>query len=111
MSNISDRMLLEAIREKALNDIKAQHAAQQIFNITGQSGTGAGSPASGVSGVGAAMSGPDTMSQEDRDYYVDILREDMPEINEATGKPKGWKKQVHRYTTPKGEEPKKGPKR
>jgi hypothetical protein len=98
-------MLLEAIREKALQDIKAQHAAQQIFNMTGSTGSGAGSPVSSglTSGVGSAMSGADTMSPEDFDYMVSIDRRDSPDINPATGKPNGWTKNVHRYRTPKGE--------
>jgi hypothetical protein len=45
------------------------------------------------------------MTPEDWDYYVDIQREDLPEINPETGKPLGWKKKVHRYTTKRGEEP------
>ena len=47
------------------------------------------------------------MAPEDRDYFVEIVREDLPEINEATGKPMGWKKKVHRYTTELGKDPKK----
>jgi hypothetical protein len=45
------------------------------------------------------------MSPEDRDYWVEITREDLDEINPATKKPKGWKKKVKRYTTPRGTEP------
>ena len=103
MSHISDQMLLQAIREKALNDIKAQHAAQSIINNYGSSG--AGSPLGGSAGVGSAMSdaGSGSPGEDPFDYWVDITRKDLPEINEATGKPAGWEKSVHRHRTPKGE--------
>lgn len=51
-----------------------------------------------------ASSIAEQMTPEEWDYYVDITREDLPEINPDTGKPRGWKKKVHRYTTKKGEE-------
>lgn len=99
--SVNDQMLLEAIRQKMLDDIKQKNAANAIYNIVG----GSGSPSSG-SGVGAAMGGLGPMSEagadDPFDYLVDITRKDLDETN-AQGKPKGWTKTVHRYRTPKGE--------
>ena len=51
------------------------------------------------------------MSPEDLDYWVDITRRDLDELNPNTGKPAGWNKKVHRYTEPKGVPPPKAGKK
>jgi len=91
---INDEVLLQAIRQRLRDEIKSGGRASQITN--------------NVYGGGVAQGGGvrDELGGEDgggagRDYFVDIMREDLPEINEATGKPKGWKKTVHRFSTAK----------
>lgn len=90
---VNDDVLLRAIRQRMLEDLRSprQSAAPITNNVYG-GGVGGG--------VRDSMSDAD-LGGVDRDYFVDIVREDLPDINEATGKPIGWKKKVHRFSTPK----------
>ncbi len=90
MDEINDEMLIQAMRKRLLDQIAAQGGGSQsvVNNVYG----------GGISEAQGAGGGPDP---SDRDYFVDIMREDLPEINAATGKPKGWKKSVHRFSTEK----------
>lgn len=99
---ITDEVLLDAIRKRYLREIEKESQAANIQNIINNA------PAS-APGMAAAMGG---VTPEDAEYFVDITREDLPDINPATGKPMGWKKGVHRYKRKPGEpmpEKKKGP--
>jgi len=102
MSDDYNKQLQEAIRRRLLEEIGSSRGGQAITNnVYGGGLTG---------GVRGQMSGEGEdmpMPKDERDYFVDILREDLPEINEATGKPKGWRKKVHRFTTARGEDPEK----
>jgi hypothetical protein len=91
---ITDDVLLDAIRKRYLREIEKENQASSINNIINNS------PAS-APGMAAAMGG---VTPDDSDYYVDILREDLPDINPATGKPAGWNKSVHRYKRKPGED-------
>ena len=103
---ITDAVLLEAIRQRMMDEIGKQHESNVINNLIG--GSSDALPATrGARGVSefagqATSSGAEGLSPEDYDYLVDITREDLPEINPATGKPMGWKKTVHRYREEKG---------
>jgi hypothetical protein len=100
MPSVTDEMLIEALREKILREIQKEQNAQAITqNIYG--------PGQQVQGIPERMQlGPQEELPEDLfDYFVDITREDLPEVNPVTSKPLGWKKSVHRYRTKKGEEP------
>ncbi len=89
-----------AIRKRLLAEIEQGRggSGQSVVNNV----YGGGAPAAGGGGIREMMGSP-----EDRDYFVDIEREDLPDINPATGKPKGWKKKVHRFSTGRGEDPEK----
>lgn len=111
---ITDAVLLEAMRQRLLDEISRRQETNVINNLIG--GSSDALPAvRGASGVSQYAS--PTSSAEDEidpalyDYFVDITREDLPDINPATGKPAGWKKSVHRYRAEKGKEPPKKRKR
>lgn len=107
-------MLLAAIRRRVLSDIEsgrrdpsdAVTVANNIYGGTGGGGGGGGgsTPGSPFGGGVAASMGPSSPDQDDSDYYVDILRETIPEGGEvdmdgeqrklAAG---GWRKSVHRF--------------
>jgi hypothetical protein len=80
-------MLLDAIKRRALRELKDRKEAG-----------GGGSAitnhvyANGDHGIRGGMTGHDEADPEDRDYFVDISRQD----NEN-----GWDKKVHRYTKKK----------
>lgn len=100
------KSLQQAIRERALEDMRARREAAVVNNVYGG---GLQHPSGGVMG----MLGNEPRSPQHEidpgafDYYVDIKRKDLPEINPETGKPMGWEKSVHRYRHPKGLEPEK----
>lgn len=93
---ITEDMLLNAIRKRQLADIERRDSERIVNNIYG-GGIGAG----GVSGQMGGGGGGEFQDPADRDYFVDIVREDLPEINPDTGRPRGWKKRVHRFATGK----------
>jgi hypothetical protein len=92
-------ILRQAIRDRILSEVRQPKGFERIVNnvyggpIAGEKNQGLGG------GVVGEMGG---MSPDDREYFVDIMREDLPEINPETGKPKGWRKSVRRYTKPAG---------
>lgn len=94
-----NELLRQAIRDRILNEVKRPRDVEKVINnvyggpLTTEKNQGLG---------GGVMA---EMSPEDRDYWVEITREDLDEINPATKKPKGWTKKVKRYTTPRGAEP------
>ena len=90
---LDDAALIRAARKRLLRMLEAEESpTASIVNNVGYGGGG--------SGLMEKMGTTDDPS--DREYFVDILREDLPEINEATGKPKGWKKSVHRHSALRG---------
>lgn len=86
----TDADLLAAVRRRILREIEKNESSPSMS-----------APSREGSSIQDMMSG----NPEDWDYYVDITREDLPEINPATKKPVGWKKSVHRRATKRGEEP------
>ena len=106
-NSISDMDLVAAIRRRMLEDIQAKKDAEKIVNNI------YGGPVGG--GVMDQLGGPASPSPEgDRDYFVDILRQDYEPGDEAmvidpeTGQPVpkkldrgGWQKRVHRFSSPK----------
>jgi hypothetical protein len=106
--NPSDMDLVAAIRRRMLNEIQEQKDAERIVNnIYGGSIPGGGV----MDRLGSAAS---PSPEEDRDYFVDILRQNYEPGDEAevidpeTGMPVkqqlqagGWKKRVHRFSSPK----------
>ncbi len=88
---IDDQMLIQAVRERLMDELKKKSDAQSIVNNV------YGSPMAGGQGVMGALGGeggqgsPDP--REDGDYFVDIMRENL-DPNDPS---KGWKKNVHRY--------------
>ena len=112
--SIDDAMLLEALKRRMLESIEKQAAQQQVVNnVYGSGSAGSGSQDSGVGrGVHDNMGSP--VSPEDKDYWVEIMREDLgqgmpfdpndPESGTVRGE-KGWRKMVHRFDSPKGSTP------
>lgn len=92
--DVNDETLLRAIRKRLLTEVESPRDAERIVNNVygGGVGTGQGGVMDRL-GQAPTAGGHD----DDADYFVDIMREDLPEINDATGKPKGWKKSVHRF--------------
>lgn len=89
---IDDQMLIEAVRQRLLEELKGGGGAKGIVNNV------YGSPMAGGSGIMGALGGesagdsPDPRG-EDADYFVDIMREAIDPENPQVG----WKKSVHRY--------------
>lgn len=81
---VTDDMLLDALKRRALRDIRDGHHRSDAVNVMNH--------IYGGGGDGGIRSG---MAEEpdDRDYFVDIDRTDNPEG--------GWSKKVHRYTKKK----------
>jgi hypothetical protein len=103
-------MLRQAIRDRILSEVRSPRDVEKVVNnVYGGPITGSGKNQGLGGGVAGEMAGEDAMSPEDRDYFVDIMRQDLDpnEIDEETQKPygKGWRKKVHRYTKPKGAQP------
>lgn len=98
---VTDAMILAAIKKRLLGNISGadlygpgggggsgKDAASIVNNVYG----GQMPSLMGTMGYG----GPGGPSDDDFDYLVDIKREDLPELNPLTGKPRGWTKTVHR---------------
>lgn len=103
---VSDQALLSAVRQRILAEIQKkqeQHHAAITNNVYGHGGGTAEQSQHGMSQGVADQLGNSTNAEDPYDYFVDITREDLPNINPATGKPAGWKKSVQRYRTKKGE--------
>lgn len=93
---LNDAALIRAARKRLLREIEGQaakEAASQkiINNVYGGGGVmdrlGGGGPPPPASADG----------EDPYDYFVDITRKDLDELNPHTGKPAGWEKKVHRY--------------
>lgn len=99
--DVNDHMLLAAIRKRILDDIQGtklyggggdKGAASIVNNVYGHQPVMPGVyDQMAFGGGGGGQGGEDPF-----DYLVDIERRDLPEINEATGKPAGWTKSVRR---------------
>lgn len=97
--DISDQELIRAVRKRLLADIENRKEAERIVNniYGGPVGSGgvmdrlAHQPEMGGEGGGG----------DDFDYFVDIVRRDLPELHPETGKPIGWEKKVHRFRNKK----------
>ena len=122
---VTDEMLLNAIRQRVLEDIEQKKAASVINNIIGGGGGG-----QGLYGQMANQQGLKDIAEEPdmMDYNVDITKEDLydpikdekfkalaqilqqhPEVglnpkDIPIGKPHGWKKSVRRYRDGKKED-------
>lgn len=89
---IDDQMLIQAVRERLMDELKKKSDAQSIVNNV------YGSPMAGGQGIMGALGGeggqdsPDPRG-DDADYFVDIMRENLDPENPGAG----WKKKVHRY--------------
>jgi hypothetical protein len=94
-SNNSDALLLAAIREKILNEIKSQSGRSSVVNNV----YGGAIPHAG-SGVSEQM-GASEIDPGDFDYMVDIERNPVIDPNTGTAVEGAWKKKVHRYRQPK----------
>lgn len=98
---ITDQMLIAAARKRLLAELGGGGDASRIVNNIyggGSSGMGGGGGGLFDSLTGGEASPAGGQPGEDPfDYFVDITRKDLPEINEATGKPIGWEKRVHRF--------------
>lgn len=89
---LDDAELIRALRRRMLSELQGgSDVTPVVNNVYG----------GGVSGaMGQAMQG-DPENRDDYDYFVDIARRDLPELNPDTGKPVGWEKNVHRYRSKK----------
>ncbi len=116
---ISDQMLIAAARKRLLAELGGGEgggmsggASHITNNLYGGGGVPAlqdvgGSGASGPSGLFDSLTGGQQVpaGEDPFDYFVDISRRDMDEINPATGKPIGWEKSVHRWRGSKKKAP------
>lgn len=92
--------LQAAIRRRLLEEIEGRRGGGPSPVVNNVYGGGVGG---GGGGLREQMAGGDDMDPAARDYFVDILREDL-DINPDTDKPRGWRKKVHRFTTPHNED-------
>jgi hypothetical protein len=98
-----DAALIRAARERVLSELAGRESrrtqAQRIINnIYGGGGVADGlSPGALGGGNGGAGLGTSDAGEDPYDYFVNIKREDLPDINPHTGKPVGWSKEVHRF--------------
>lgn len=100
---INERMLIQAIRQRMLDDIRAKKEAQAIINNNVYGGRGGDEADSAAGGIRAGMHDAAPSGDDDRDYFVDILRENLDPENPN----KGWRKKVHRFSANKNEDLKK----
>lgn len=114
---LTDADLVKAIRKRMLDEIgagKRPDSERIVNNVYGGPIVGGGVMDQLGGGGGGEGGGLEGMSPEDRDYFVDIMRQDYDPgdeamvIDPATGEkvPQklargGWSKNVHRYTSPK----------
>jgi hypothetical protein len=94
-----NQMLRQAIRDRILSEVRKPREVDRVVNNV----YGGPLTSDKNQGLGGGVTGE--MAPEDLDYLVDITREDLPELNPLTGKPKGWKKTVVRRTQPRGTTP------
>lgn len=92
---VDDQALIKAARKRILAELEAKQAVSGGNTVNNNNYAGGGGLMERMNGGGAGDDG------DLRDYLVDITREDLPGLNELTGKPPGWKKTVHRYTKEK----------
>ena len=98
---LNDEMLVAAMRQRLLDEIQKRQEHQAIINNVYGGGSHEKPASMGVADqLGSAGDGEDPY-----DYFVDITRKDLPEINPQTGKPMGWEKSVHRHRQKKKIEP------
>lgn len=108
--NITDDDLVRAIRARMLEDIKKKADAERIVNNV----YGGPIVGGGIAEQMGPQPGDPVGSPADRDYFVDIMRQDYEPgdeamvIDPATGQqiPQklargGWSKRVHRFSSPK----------
>lgn len=92
-----------AIRRRLLAEIERGNGGQSVVNnVYGGGGQGGGELGGGIREAMAEDIDPAL-----RDYYVDIERTDSDEVHPVTGKPKGWKKKVHRFSVAHNDDPEK----
>ncbi len=94
----SDQALIAAIRRRLLQEIEREQAggASVVNNVYGGGApiVPSEAPSQGLMGQ---MGGQAGATEDPYDYFVDIVRKDLPEINPETGKPIGWEKSVRRH--------------
>ena len=102
---ITDDIMLDALKKRVLREIERSNAGLSgpVFNNYAGASP-AGGPLHGISELGS-QSHNEQIDPDLYDYMVDITREDLPDINPATGKPVGWKKSVKSYRAAKQEPP------
>ncbi len=94
--SLDDQALIKAARKRILAELEAKQSVGGGNTVNNNNYAGGGG------GLMERMNGGGGGDEGDlRDYLVDITREDLPGLNELTGKPPGWKKTVHRYTKEK----------
>lgn len=108
--DLSDQSLIKAVRRRLLEELQRKEQEKIVNNIYG------GQVVPEKSGIMENMAGQDggDITPEDRDYFVDILRQNYDPGDEAqvidptTGQPVtqkldrgGWQKRVHRFTKKK----------
>jgi hypothetical protein len=104
-----DDVLLAAIRKRLLREIERENEARQAGG-GGGGGGGASSIVNNVyggslgGGVAGQLGNAQEMTPEERDYFVDIARQNVPEGDEEMPHG-GWRKSVHRYTQDKKKVP------
>ena len=107
--SITDERLIQAIRKRLLDEIGQQQGGANVINNNVYGG-GSQIPSGGVQ----AMMQDQGIDPEDRDYFVDILKREYGDGDQAnfydpeSGEQSpvdlpqgGWGKQVHRFSTPK----------
>jgi hypothetical protein len=97
-----------AIRKRLLAEIeRGQGGGQSVVNNVYGGGAPAAIGGGGIREMAGAGGGDDDIDPASRDYYVDITREDLPDINPLTKKPVGWRKKVHRFSVAHNDDPEK----
>lgn len=98
---LGDAALIKAARKRLLAELdpelrKAESSANRASVVNNVYGGGHGSGGGGLMDQlgGAAQGGS---GEDPFDYFVNIQRKDLPDVNPVTGKPAGWEKTVHRY--------------
>lgn len=105
---ISDEQIVAAIRRRLLDEVSQRSGGQSITNNV-YGGSVGGQPSSGQGGgildrFGGGQGGSGVSGPEDKDYFVDILREELQPGDVVDGqeiKRPGWRKKVHRFATAK----------
>jgi hypothetical protein len=100
--NLGDDVLLNAVRQRILDELQAKQAAAVIHNNV----YGGGGSHLGVQEQMGSLDDSDL-----HDYMVEIGKRDLPPSEEHMGKSPGWDKTVRRYRTPKDDGGGKGKKK